>query len=174
MKLHFLSVLLLFTPVLSAWANPFELSSSTLSSPKGEIILTIDGLLEAKAGQNIAQFDLDQLQALDSDSFTVSTRWESGQREYHGPKLSALLDASGAKGNTLRMFALNDYSVDIDRAFIDKYQPILAWREDGKTLTVRNKGPLWLMLPLHKYPELNEFQYTAMMIWQLHRIEVRE
>lgn len=174
MKLHFLSAVFLLLQLAPAWAQPPESNSLESAEPiKGEILLSVKGLLDDRYKGGERHFDLNQLKAFESDSFVVKTRWSESKHEYHGPKLSAILAAVGAKGNSLRLFALNDYSVDVDLDFIEKYQPILAWREDGKAMTLRNKGPLWLMLPLHKYDELNEFKYTAAMIWQLRSIEIR-
>ncbi|VFB10773.1 oxidoreductase molybdopterin binding subunit [Aeromonas salmonicida] len=38
-------------------------------------------------------------------------------------------------------------------------------------LTLRNKGPLWIIYPLSEYPELNKEVYHSRMVWQLTALE---
>lgn len=144
-----------------------------LSPPEGKVILTVTGNIENTQNGVAAEFDLEQLQQLTSDTFRLQTRWTNQAHEYHGPLLSAVLKKVGAKGSSLRLTALNDYTIEIQTAYVEKYQPILAWRDDGETMSVRNKGPLWLILPLDKYPELKTEENTGNMIWQLSHIEIR-
>lgn len=136
----------------------------------GPVILTISGALNSNKA---ATFTLKQLQSLTSHSFTLTHDWTDTPRTYTGPLLSEVLKKAGASGQSLKLVALNDYFVDVDMAFVDKYQPILAWQEDGKRMRVRNKGPLWLMTPLHRYPELSDPAHVSKLIWQLNSIEVR-
>ncbi|WP_299178568.1 hypothetical protein [uncultured Neptuniibacter sp.] len=155
--------------LISTAANSVE---TTQPESEGKVILTVTGkILHGNYG-NSARFNLEQLQSLKSQTLKLQTRWSDRIHEYHGPLLSAVLEHVGATGNTLRLTALNDYTIDIERAYIEKYQPILAWRDDNQIMSVRNKGPLWLILPLDKYPELNTEENTGKMIWQLTHIEI--
>jgi hypothetical protein len=144
-----------------------------LKQPTGKVVLTVTGQIQHTLDGQQVTFDLEQLKQLPSDTFTLHTRWADREHEFHGPLLSAVLDQVGAYGSTLHMTALNDYSITIDRIHIDKYQPILAWKNDGQPMSVREKGPLWLLFPHDQYPELNEEFYTSKMIWQLSNIEIR-
>ncbi len=166
MKKFVISLCLLLGVSLPLYAQP-------LPEPEGKVILSIAGKIGKSQDGKVARFDLSQLQQLDSKAFYFQTRWTDTAHEYHGPRLSALLEAVDAKGDIIRMTALNDYSVDIDRAFIQQYDPILAWQQDGRKLSVREKGPLWLLLPIHEFPHLNEGESSAKMIWQLRDIEIR-
>ncbi|WP_286238633.1 oxidoreductase [Neptuniibacter halophilus] len=163
-RLFILLAVLVLSPALQA---------DTLPSPEGKTILTLSGNIRHTQDGSHAMFDLSQLQQLESQTFNLHTRWTDRSHEYYGPLLTAILEKVGAQGDTLVLTALNDYSIAIDRAFVDKYQPILAWRDDGKPMTIRDKGPLWLLLPHDKYPELNSEDNTGKMIWQLSHIEIR-
>ena len=147
--------------------------SGTLPAPTGKVILTITGKIQNSQSNEIVEFDLEQLKQLRSDTFTLQTRWDDSAHEYHGPLLSAVLEHVGAQGSSISLTALNDYAIDLDAAYINKYQPILAWQTDGKTMSIRDKGPLWLLLPHDKYPELNAEIHTGRMIWQLTHIEIK-
>lgn len=153
----------------------FSLSTQAtpLTEPTGKVVLTVSGKINNTLDGTSARFDLKQLKQLPSATFTLKTRWSDGVHEYQGPLLTALLELVGATGDTLFLTALNDYSIEIKRAYAEKYQPILAWSMDGKPMSVRDKGPLWLMLPHDKYPELNEEIHTGRMIWQLSNIEIK-
>lgn len=148
-------------------------SAGEISPPTGKVILTLSGKIQHTQDGKLAKFDLNQLKQLPSNTFTYQTRWDDKVRKYHGPLLSAVLKEVGIQGSHLRLKALNDYTVEMDKAYIKKYQPILAWQVDGETMSIRNKGPLWLLLPHDKYPELTSEVHTGRMIWQLTHIEVR-
>ncbi|MBY4678045.1 hypothetical protein [Marinobacterium arenosum] len=147
--------------------------ADTLPAPEGRVVLTLSGLISHSQDGQRAMFDLVQLRELPSDTFELQTEWTDRPHVYKGPLLSAVLERVGAKGKTLYLRALNDYTVDLDVDFVHRYQPILAWQDDDRTMTVRNKGPLWLVLPLHRFPELTTPENSSRMIWQLSTIEVR-
>lgn len=147
--------------------------AASLPEPSGRVLLTLSGKISNTQGGSVAKFDLEQLKQLKSSTFKLQTRWNDEPHEFHGPFLSAILEKVGATGSTLRLTALNDYTIDIERDFIEKYQPILAWRDNGRMMSVRNKGPLWLLLRHDLYDELNSENNTGKMIWQLHKIEIR-
>ena len=155
-----------FTISLSALAD-------NLPQPLGTVLLTISGQIENTQDGKTVRLDLAQLKQLKSNTFNIQTRWSDSVHRYQGPLLSAVLNYVGAQGSVVHLTALNDYTTDIDQEYIDKYEPILAWEEDGKQLSVREKGPLWLLLPNDKFPELNAETHSGKMIWQLTQIEIR-
>lgn len=136
----------------------------------GPVILTVSA---GAGGNQTVQFSLEDLQALESRSYRVQHDWSNTPHTYHGPLLSAVLRKAGIEGGTYRLTALNEYFIDLEAPFVDRYQPILAWQEDGRKMRVRNKGPLWLMTPLHMYPELSEPKNVSRLIWQLSDIKVQ-
>ncbi len=50
---------------------------------------------------------------------------------------------------------------------------ILALRTNGARLTIRDKGPIWLMYPLDDHAELRDPVYNSRLIWQLTTMELR-
>ena len=48
-----------------------------------------------------------------------------------------------------------------------------AFRQNGAVLTVRDKGPLWIVFPRDDYPELNDPRVDLQWVWQLRAIEIR-
>ncbi len=88
-----------------------------------------------------------------------------------GVLLRDLLGAYGLKSQEIKALAINDYWAVLPKEDGDKYAVLLAEKQDGKVLTLRNKGPLWIIYPLSDHPELNKELYHNRMVWQLTSIE---
>ncbi len=118
-------------------------------------------------------FSDEALSTLPQISFTTKTLWTEGNMEFSGPSLQSVLAAAGvpATASTIRLTALNDYSVTIDRPLIESTAPIVANRMDGAPFSVRDKGPLWLMFPFDLDMRFRSETYYALSIWQLSLIE---
>lgn len=163
--------LLGWIPVLYALLALPVAVAETLSGP---VILSVSGNI--KSAEDVGgkvQFDLTRLQALPQHEIVTGNPWVDKPHTYRGPKLSDVLAAVGADGDNITLTALNSYQIGIEWSKVAKYDPILAWEDDGVVMRVRDKGPLWFMLPLDQYPELKRSEYTDMMIWQLGSIDIQ-
>ena len=68
---------------------------------------------------------------------------------YRGPLMRDVLAQLGLDDVAeVRLIAANDYFVDIPTEDFRAYDAILAMEADGKRLSRREKGPLWLMYPI--------------------------
>lgn len=145
---------------------------ASLETPKGNIVLTITGDIENTNIANTARFDLAMLQALAGRQAIMETPWTDGATEFDGPYLKAVLEAAGAHGKILRVKALNDYSADVPMADATDYETILAVKMNGKPMSVRDKGPLFMIYPFDKNHELYNEKYFSRSVWQIKEIEV--
>jgi hypothetical protein len=136
-------------------------------------VLSIGGAIKRPTRAGEAILDLAAIAAMAQRRIKTRTPWHSGEPEFTGPLLRDLLDAVGAEGRTLRMTALNDYRVDIPADDARQFDMIVAHQIDGRPITVRNKGPLFVMYPFDTRPELHNAIYLSRCIWQLRRIDVR-
>ncbi|MFM4992170.1 hypothetical protein ACEUCK_09570 [Aeromonas veronii] len=121
------------------------------------------------------QVTLDEaaLSALPQTEFTTTTPWTQGAHHYRGPTLSAVLAAQGIPdARKIAVSALNGYQQVVDLALFDGVPLTLVRQEDGKPLTRRNKGPLWLLIPFTTYPKLDVPAIHNCMAWQVTRIEI--
>jgi hypothetical protein len=148
-------------------------SSAELATPQDEPILTIAGLIQHGNNQGAADFDLKMLQALPQHTIVTRHPWVETRHHYKGPRVAEVLELAGAQSSKLTLVALNNYEVEIDFSDIEKFEPILAWSDNDRPMRVRDKGPLWLMLPIDDHPELLQMPYSDFMIWQLRRIIVK-
>jgi hypothetical protein len=81
-----------------------------------------------------------------------------------------LLASIGFESDVVVMSALNDYRISAPRTDFDEYDVLVAFKQDGIALEIRDKGPFWVIYPLDDHPELANEQTYARMIWQLQAI----
>ncbi|MFN3276079.1 MAG: molybdopterin-dependent oxidoreductase [Paracoccus sp. (in: a-proteobacteria)] len=131
-------------------------------------------LLVVETQEGVASYDIAALEALGPVEVTTTTVWTQGTQHFTGVALDALLADAGIDEGTIVAIAINDYAVEIPvaeaRRDSDGYGPVIAYHLNGQPMTVRDKGPLWLVYP---YDARSDFQsevvYTR-SIWQLDRI----
>ncbi len=88
--------------------------------------------------------------------------------------LSTLVDRLGIEGASLRATAINDYTVEIPLSDAVEGGPMIAYRMDGEIMSVRNKGPLWVVYPYDSESDYRTEVIYSRSIWQLDRIEAVE
>ncbi len=155
-----------------AGAQPTTADDAVKATAAAQFTLQIDGAIRAPDGSQVIQLDGATIRALPQRNVTTRTPWHDGAVTFSGPRLWDLLEPLKPAGKTLHITALNDYSVDIPLSDLPRYQPLLAWQLNGKALTVRNKGPLFLIYPFDAYPELHNQLHYGRSIWQIKRITV--
>lgn len=145
-----------------------------LPRPQGPLILTITGQITETNAEGAAEFDLEMLRALPAETIRTTTIWTEGEQEFTGVPLQALLDHVGATGTTLRSVAINDYAVDIPASDAAEGGPILAYERNGAPMSVRDKGPLWIVYPYDSDSRFRTEVIYSRSIWQLNRIDVTD
>ncbi|WP_273004526.1 hypothetical protein [uncultured Marinobacter sp.] len=117
--------------------------------------------------------DRDQLEALPQTTIVTTSPYFEGTATFTGPTLARVLDALGVSGRSQATFlALNDYRVSGSLDELLSLDAIVATRKDGQAMSVRDRGPFWIMLPLSERPELDDPLYHRFMVWQLSGIEL--
>ena len=152
---------------------PLSSRSETLDAPKGPVILTVTGAISRTNAPVGARLDLAQLDAIDRTSFTTSTPWHNEKVTFEGVRGEVLLKALGASGKEVVATALNDYAAALPIDDFLKHQLLIASRVNGKTMSVREKGPLWIVYPYDSSPNLNTGVFHGRSVWQLAKLEVR-
>lgn len=144
-----------------------------LDKPTGDVILTVTGHIANANVGGTAQFDAAMLDKLASRTGQMETPWTTGKVTFSGPLLRAVLDEAGAEGTTLSVKALNDYAAEVPMDDARKLDTILATKMDGKVMSVRDKGPLFLIYPFDLDPGLYNEKYFSRSVWQIKEIEVQ-
>ncbi len=147
-------------------------SSADMAKPSGKTILTVGGDISETNSGNEAHFDREMLMALGMQTLRTSNPFETGIQVFEGVLLSDVLKRVSAKGTVITAYALDGYAVEIPIKDAMDYPVLLAMSWNGKEMTVRNKGPLWVIYPVDQYDELKDEQYSARSIWQLGRLVI--
>ena len=147
--------------------------AQTLKSPTGDVLLTVSGVIAVTNAGETAVFDRAMLEALPVVEFTTTTTWTDGPQTFTGVELHDLLDTLGVEEGTLRASAVNDYAVDIPVGDAVEGGPIVAYLLNGEPMSVRDKGPLWIVYPYDSRREYQSEVVYSRSIWQLDRMEVR-
>ena len=164
---------------LRRWLGPAVLlggilAVQALDAPSGKVILTLTGLIsEGNQGKTKAEFDMAMLEALAQGETKTKTPWYDGEKTFTGPTAKALVEAVGGKGTTMTVLALNDYATEIPLADFTDLPVILATKLDGEAMSVRDKGPIFVIYPFDQQPELNNETYYGRSAWQVKSIEFK-
>lgn len=149
-------------------------AAAELPSPDGPVVLTVSGDIANTNGDGVAKFDMATLEAMGGRSATMETPWTATATQFSGPLLRNVLNAVGAKGATIRLVALNDYASDIPIGDATDLETMLATRLNGKPMSVRDKGPLFLIYPFDLSASLYNEKYFSRSVWQIKEIKVLE
>lgn len=148
------------------------LLAEPLPAPTGPVILTVTGQITETNVAGSAQFDAAMLADLGMVEFATATNWTEGVNSFSGPALAAVLTRVGAAGSTLRAVAINDYLVEFPLAEAFHDGPTLAFLMNGAEMSVRDKGPIWLIFPFDSNIEFRTEEIYRRSVWQLDRLEV--
>ena len=113
-----------------------------------------------------------ELQSLPQGRFETSTIWTDGIVTFSGVPLRALFERYDIQGTTVEMVALNDYAVAMPIADIQEDAPLLATHMNGVALSVRDKGPFWIVFPYDRDPKYQTEVVYSQSIWQLNRLNI--
>lgn len=158
---------------IAAWgaAGSGAQAVEPLPQPRGDVLLIVSGKIGAANVGETAMFDREMLENLPIRSFTTSTNWTEGEVRFSGPSLRGLIERLGITAGRLRATAINDYEILLPVSDAVDPGPILALEMNGAAMSVRDKGPLWIVYPYDSNPAWRSEEVFARSIWQLERIE---
>lgn len=143
-------------------------------APEGAAILTVGGDIGCTNHGDEAAFDLAALDALAGDELRTTTIWTEGVQIFEGVRIDTLLEAVCAEAASLRASAINEYSVDIPLNQELLEGALIAYRRNGVPMTLRDKGPLWIVFPWDDDHRYRNEAYYFRSVWQLERLDVIE
>lgn len=143
-----------------------------MAAPQGDVLLTVSGDIDVTNVGDTLQLDREQLAALDMTSFETTTIWSDGIQTYEGTSLAALAELLGLTEGKILATAINDYTVEIPVSDAVEGGPIIAVLMNGEEMSIRDKGPLWIVYPYDSNKDYRSEVVYSRSIWQLDRIEV--
>lgn len=116
---------------------------------------------------------LAQIESLPVESMTTDLPWATSASKFEGVSLQDIIAFLGLSAqDNVTFVALNNYQITIPFSDFERFSPIIAFKNNGQYMSIRSKGPYWLVYPLSRYPELDNTDYHAKMIWQLKEIHL--
>lgn len=160
----------IITALLTAIIMAFTLNpGSVCAAPPLFTIVFGDG-----AAQRTVAVDDDMLQQIAAkEIYTKVVSLNSDVRSVRGVLARDLLKHVGATGTMATISALDDYQIEIPLGDFTQYDVVIAVEIDGKRLTVRDKGPAWVIYPVSSHPELDHQVYESRSVWQIKTIEIK-
>ena len=175
----------LLSPMLQSGTLPFAgagrlvsaaraAEGSSLATPTGKVILDVSGnIAVTNTPEGSATFDRAMLAAMPRSAIETTTPWTEGAQRFEGVSLADLVARLGATGTRITARALNDYSYTFDLADAMSRGALIADLTNGKQMSVRERGPLWIVFPLDDMTGMSEVERHEMqsrMVWQLKQI----
>ncbi|OUS37569.1 hypothetical protein A9Q94_05725 [Rhodobacterales bacterium 56_14_T64] len=121
----------------------------------------------------IAQFTMDDLQALPAVSFETETIWFTGSQRFTGVPLAAVMQQVGITEGTIEASGSDDFSIELHMPTATAAGAIIAYQRNGSPMSVRKKGPLRVVYPFDDFPPLKRDLLFDNTIWHLVRIVVK-
>lgn len=154
------------------WGMASICAAQTSNLPEGPVILTVTGAITQTNFDGEMRYDRTMLEALGTTIISTETPWTDAETTFTGILARDLLADVGATGRMVTGVALNQYSADIPSEDFERYDVILALKKNGEYLTVRDRGPLWIMYPWSDIPKLRTPLSVSRSIWQLYLLDV--
>lgn len=113
-----------------------------------------------------------ELEDIDMSEIETTTIWTEGQQVFTGVSLFRLMEELDVTEGLLLASAINDYTVEVPLSDAVMGGAMIAYHNNGNAMSVRDKGPLWLVYPFDSDPIYQTEVIYSRSIWQLDRIEV--
>lgn len=149
---------------------PILVLSLPLTATAEEIILTISGKTDRTADAPI-QLTLSEFDSIDQSTVETKTPWHKEKTRFSGVAGTALLKYLGSQATDVDAVALNDYKVSIPVSDLSSTGLIFATRKNGEPMSVREKGPIFIIYPFDSNPALDNEVIYGRSIWQLKALE---
>ena len=120
-----------------------------ISSPKGEVVLTVSGDIGAANKGKTLELDLASLEQMRWVRLETAEPFLKRRVTFEGVLLSDLLAVADVPdtASTVSLTALDDYKVDFKVADVRSSQMLLATKADGKHMPVDRSGPIRIVFP---------------------------
>ncbi len=148
----------------------FAIGASAFAQDLDSTVLTISGKMSAETP---ADFSVHMLESLPHSEIVTTTPWHDGKVTFTGVLLSDVMRLVGAEGETATVTALNDFRADIPLTDIRENAPVLAYKLNGDYMSIRDKGPLFIIYPFDEHPELKSELFYSRSVWQVRSIEIK-
>jgi hypothetical protein len=92
--------------------------------------------------------------------------------KFTGPYLRDVLAVAKAHGKVINAVAVNDYKTEIPFTDASDFDVILALKMNERSISVRTKGPLFIVYPYDSKPVLQDKVYRDRSAWQVRLLHI--
>jgi len=164
--------LIVFNAIPGLAQEPAQIPTQKLQVPTDTVVLTVSGQIGLTNVGKTARFDMAMLRALPAREFETSTIWTEGVQRFRGVPLNEFVGFLKMQGTIMVASAINEYSIEFPIAEAIEDGPLLAYEMNGKEMSRRGKGPLWIVYPYDANSDFRTETTYIRSIWQLDRIDV--
>ncbi|MCT4558662.1 MAG: molybdopterin-dependent oxidoreductase [Pelagimonas sp.] len=150
------------------------LVASAENTSTDPVILTLAIPDNTQATAREITFTRAELMDLPATTYQTSTIWTEGVQDFQGVLLRTLLEHADLPVRTMTAHAINDYFATIPIGDITENGALVAYTLNGDPMSVRDKGPLWLIYPFDQEDRFITEQHFSRSVWQLIRLEIEE
>lgn len=143
-----------------------------LPAPSDAVVLTITGEIEHPNVGDEMHLDMAALESLPAVTYSTETPSHDQHENFTGVRINTLLEAIGSDAREIMAIGLDDYKFTLADLDFERYPIIIAYRQDGEYISVRNLGPLRIIIPISEHPELNTPINESRAVWQLVALEL--
>lgn len=150
-------------------------NAQILPDPTGRVILVVDGDLASTNRPGSAWFDMAMLEAIGLSTFRTKTPFNVGEADYEGVPILQVLDFLGARNvSSVEAVGIDGYRRTIRLEDIKENDAHIVTRRNGARLSVRERGPLQIVMPDPDGDLLKRKPYLdGLMVWQLLKLIVK-
>ncbi len=157
---------------IAGW-GPGAFSGAAPARAASRPLLSVVGMISGADPDEGVTFDRGSLESLGMTAMSTRCPWYVDSVTFEGPLMRRVLEHVGAKGSTLLVEALNDYTTEVPIEDFRRFDVVLALKRDGAYMPVRDKGPLFLVYPYDSDPRLQAPVYYKRSAWQVARMIVK-
>lgn len=133
-----------------------------------------DQILTVEAHGRIIGYTFKELENLPQVYIRTKNNYVDDTTLFSGPTLRSILEqADIGRNDEIELHALNDFFVIAPAMDAYDYNVILAILMNGKKMSIRDKGPIWVIYPTDENPELYDDVYSSRLVWQLDKITLK-
>lgn len=157
-QMRYVKLLALVVTMVGFFAMPaFAGGTLTVTKPDGEVV----------------RISMDKLMEMPASEFYTSTPWTNGVQKFKGVSFKLLLDTYGLDAELVRVAALNDYSVIVPTNVLRSDEAILAYHLNDAEMSIREKGPFWVVFPYDKDVRFQTDTYWSYSVWQVKSVDAK-
>lgn len=119
------------------------------------------------------KLSLDQIKAMGRTEIATTTPWTDGVQHFTGITGAEFVKSLKVSGAAVTAIAANDYQVTIPWDVLASDSTLIAYERNGAPMSVRDKGPLWVVFPFDSDSKYLTATYKSYSIWSLTSVEFR-